>query len=175
MSVYQEYYANATNNPTYFTNDTEYLGAPDNTCAVSTANSAQFTAYFNFSYQFSIPAGATIDGIEITLTCYNSGSGYKIPEIQLVDNYSPVGDDKGGTGDNVPYLSPPQDITFGGPTDTWGYSWTHSKINHDGFAVYARSPATGYPFYIDAVKARVYYTEPSSSPTTFPIYSPLGF
>jgi hypothetical protein len=50
-------------------------------------------------------------------------------------------------------------VTFGGPTDLWGLSWTYSDINSSGFGGALSFMTTGVsPANVDYFKFKVYYT-----------------
>ena len=83
-----------------------------------------------------VPSGATINGIEVVLKCYN----FYYDTFYVTDAYVHLL--KGGT----PIVNPtPNTIyewmnvettrTYGGPTDTWGTTWTDSDVNASGFGV----------------------------------------
>jgi hypothetical protein len=59
-----------------------------------------------------------------------------------------------GTGDNY--------ITFGGPTDTWGYAWTPTDVNNANFGAAIQAQIDHYAetmqFSIDCVRVTIYGT-----------------
>ncbi len=76
------------------------------------------------NYVLSIPAGATILGIEATVSRYSSGTDASDRMITLLDNDVVVGTNK-AAGGNWPTTA--GTIVYGGPHDLWGHSWTRSS------------------------------------------------
>jgi len=125
------------------------------------------------NYGFSIPSGATIDGIvvEIERKANNSaGSKYVVDfVVKLI---------KGGTisGSNLAdtvTLYPTTDTiaTYGGSTNLWGLSWTHTDINASNFGValsvkVANTLKTNTIASIDHLRITVYYTTGGGAATS---------
>lgn len=119
----------------------------------------------------SVPSGATIDGIEVTVYKYKTGSGTVNDNlVKLCRAGSAVGSNKASATD---YPGSVLAVTYGGPSDLWGASWSQSHFDNT-FGVhiagncgdYAPPYAVGtYPDlpYWDHVAATVYYTESTSS------------
>lgn len=123
------------------------------------------------NFGFSIPSGATIDGIEVGVEKTGSGSGAaNVVDniVKLVKGGSVVGDDKsdGTTQWNNGYTYVDYTATYGGSSDLWGESWTDSDINSSDFGMVISAALTGISgggviARIDHVKITVYYTEPA--------------
>lgn len=123
------------------------------------------TSYFlkATGFGFSIPSGATIDGIEVVFEGYSSiggGSEGFLNITKLIKGGSIVGTDQDsgqrieGIGDTT--------VTIGGPSNLWGTTWNDSEINASDFGV-AVSITTQYQksgggAYCDTITIKVYYT-----------------
>lgn len=114
------------------------------------------------NWGFSIPSGATIDGVVAEVTGRSSASGRYNAEVQtrLVKGGSPTGDNKasgrsfGATTDAT--------HTSGGATDLWGVSLTDSDVNASDFGLalqYRTDASNSSSARIDHVQLTVYYTE----------------
>jgi len=109
-----------------------------------------------YNFGFSIPAGATIDGIEILAEGHKtSAGGESTDDIEFSWD--------GG----VNYTTSSKSVTFpditdttetaGGAADTWGRSWTVSEFSNANFRV--RFTAAGTKgMFVDHIQIRVTYT-----------------
>jgi hypothetical protein len=116
-----------------------------------------------WGYSFNIPSGAQINGIEVRLDAW-----YSHCDVQTGRFYVELSWDGGvswtSTGYNTGELACPHEATFilGGPSDTWGRTWTTSELSLENFRI--RITAEGYnpegePFiHLDWAPVRVYYT-----------------
>ncbi|HMO55507.1 MAG TPA: hypothetical protein PJ994_13455, partial [Tepidiformaceae bacterium] len=106
------------NNGQYATVDAEDDGS--NSLAVS-------------GFGFSIPPTATIDGITLLVEAQTQGSGGANCTLRAVLSWdaqtSFTAAKNQGVGSNV------AELTFGGPTDTWGRNWSPSDFNNATFRV----------------------------------------
>jgi len=87
-------------------------------------------------YQFTIPTGANIQGIQVEIIGgYSTSATFdQQGQVSVVDNTLSVG------GKSISPLNSynPLPVTtnvYGGPTDTLGYSWTAAEINNSSFGV----------------------------------------
>jgi len=104
-------------------------------------------------FDFSIPAGATIDGIKVWYDEFASSTPFN---VQLLKAGSTTGTGKTLLGEvNGTYR------TWGGSTDKWGTTWTPAEVNASGFGVSFQVLGTGLGNNgsIDYAKITVYYTE----------------
>ena len=138
-------YANTWTNPTnaYSSNDTY---------AIATALEGQDYQ----DYDFGIPEGATINGIEVSVESYVSSSTSLTVSLSY-DNYSHA-----ATPKYILMEESESSLVVGGATDTWGRDWTVSEFSNANFGsyFYLNYDVTAY---IDHIKIKVYYTEFSSS------------
>ena len=112
---------------------------------------------------FSVPSGATIDGVEIQISHeaeYSAGLDDEL--LYLVESGSIIlGCDNKASGDD--WGTSPATATYGGSTDTWNCSLTPAIVNSSTFGVQlvvnnARSVQNQYA-RIYWIKVKVYYTE----------------
>jgi hypothetical protein len=108
-------------------------------------------------FGFSIPAGATINGINVTMykQCYNCGTQEDYI-VKLVKGGSVVGDNNAIAGPSGwPYPVGP--VSYGGPSDLWGETWTSSDINSADFGFVFSVIIHGIS--VDVTEAEIDYAE----------------
>lgn len=138
-----------TANSANFTDPDE---AHDDGGGYATATIGEVEQYYN--YDFSIPTGATIYGIEVRLDAWQSGrNGHIAVELSWDGggNWTTTGYDTGvlsSSGERTYYL--------GGPTDDWGRTWTPDEIN-DHFRVRLIIEDATDLVYLDWVPVFVYH------------------
>lgn len=114
-------------------------------------------------FGFSIPAGATIDGIVVEMERSVVVDGCSDISARIVKASVPSGGDKA----SGPYPGADAYITYGSPTDLWGVSWIHSDINSNGFGFQHQAENdSGDPLVtprVDHIRITVYYT-PAGGP-----------
>jgi hypothetical protein len=155
----------AWNNPTLASaSDDQYVGLA--TALTASGGASPTTQLLRGSgFGFTIPSGATIDGIEIAVERKASNASRATDHtIQLAQ-----GAVLGGTNlADLVTTYPTTDTvkTYGGATELWGRSWTPSDINASNFGVGIRarnvSGSNTVTPRIDYVTVTVYYT-PSSA------------
>ncbi len=144
-------------------NQPENISADDGTVAApfSVLTSAvTATRYLKASdFDHSVPAGATINGIELEIDVTIAGLNVRPYQIRLSGVTSGLSDD---LSDNVNWLSN-QTQTYGDSTETWGNSWTVSEIEAETFSAYisvtGTAPSNFFSTNVDYVKTIVHYTE----------------
>lgn len=112
----------------------------------------------NFDFASDIPAGATIDGIELQIEHKSEGANIKDSAIYLRKTAGQVGDNKS--------LVPSWPIadayaTYGGAADTWNAGLTDVDVRNLDFGVDISAycwQINDYWGYVDHVQIRVYYT-----------------
>lgn len=110
------------------------------------------------NFSFSIPTGATIDGVEVDIEVH-SEDGNEDYSAKLIIGGTVQEVDK-ATG--LVLTTTPTVITYGGPLDTWSESLTPEAINSSDFGFQWQgeyTPDTGGNFYVDYITITVYYTE----------------
>lgn len=128
-----------------------------------------YTTYLYASnFGLSIPAGATIDGIEARIERYGQSGAIKDYRVSLVNSSGGVttADKKNAT--NWASSDPDTYVKYGSPSDLWGETWSVSDINDADFGIVLSAqgtdPDSGNYLYVDHIQIRVYYTE-STTPT----------
>ena len=148
---------------------------PDNVkiSDIATASSAigigEYTDWLrcvNFGFTASdIPAGASIDGIEILFEARGAIPNISDSEIWLRDSGGQAGDE-GADAANWPTDSSPMQLWVrGGSADDWGADLAQADViaSTFGFDLSAESDAAANTALIDSLWVRVYYTIPSTT------------
>jgi len=118
----------------------------------------------------NVPAGATIDGIEIQIERNGKdffGSPSTVDDnVQLIKGGVRSGTDK--SAGNWPTTE--QVNTYGGQADLWGFTLTPADVNAAdfGFAIRASNNGIGQQATIDHVQVKIYYTGGGGSPAFIP-------
>ncbi|MCK4284663.1 MAG: DUF2341 domain-containing protein [Candidatus Lokiarchaeota archaeon] len=121
----------------------------------------------NYDYQdwgtfgFSIPANATIDGIEASIEGSTSSFGQSVTaRVRISYN--------GGTGFYTSYkdtsFSSTSDSyrTVGSSTDTWGRTWSPSEFNNSNFLILIQKSGSSIAtLRVDHIRVKVHYSLPS--------------
>lgn len=141
-------------------------------------------AGFNFNLS-SIPAEATISGIEVVINRYSSNANICtdfvvslgkvtrtwIPEAETgawYYTFTIAGDNKASASYWETSLT---DKTYGGSSDLWNTGYTRDDLvdtDYPYFGVLLKVELSVGNAYIDYIKIKVYYTEEESEPTIVP-------
>lgn len=111
------------------------------------------------NFGFTIPDGATIDGIKAEIEKSVYDFGMEDYSVKIVKAGTEQGTDK---KDLTEWPSTDTYFTYGGATDKWGLTWTSAQINASNFGV---SISALYfedwddDARVDHVRITVYYTE----------------
>ena len=159
-----------TSNDTYTTST--------NSSTAYDSSSSQYLVATNLG--FSIPTGATINGIVVELEMKanyldaNKQVSY-YNGLSILKESSIVGTPENGSS---PYQFPTTEAykTFGSSSSLWGTTWTSSDINDSGFGIRFKTNlqtnnnwnSTSYTIIasIDHIRITVYYTEEGTSTNT---------
>lgn len=168
MASQGPYACGTATNMQRFTN-IDNIKVSDNTYTSSTFIPSALAATLAASnFGFSIPTGSTINGIEVSIEKRSGGFTTKDSWLYLVKADSSLStDNKADTSTFWTYSK--MTITYGGPTDTWGSTYTAEEINDSGFYVYFRCNVdTEYEnnLGIDFISLKVYYTTGGGSANT---------
>lgn len=134
----------------------------DDGSIASASGMASSTSHYikGTNFSFSIPAGATINGILVEWKVAGGATGSTQNSIKMVKGGTISGNNK-STGANLPIATPAY-VSFGGSADLWGLSWTVSDINASNFGtVFASTQAAadlGIQHKADAVRITITYT-----------------
>lgn len=149
----------AWDNPTnIYTSDNVYAGGTN-------PNSIIYNYLKATNFGFTIPSGATIDGIKVEVECNGSPAVSAFPKeysMKIVKGGTIDGTNKANTANTLPQYTDAY-ITFGGTTDKWGLTWTDSDINASNFG-FAFSVSVDWDkapvaVSVDHIRITVYYTE----------------
>lgn len=101
-------------------------------------------------YGFDIPTGATISGIEATITCSSSGSDTLY--VQIMKSNNVVGTSKS--------VFPLATTAFGDSSDSWGTGWTEADVEASGFgvAIWVIGGSNGNTVNVTGATIRITYT-----------------
>lgn len=107
------------------------------------------------NFNFGIPAGNVVVGIEARVEGYISGSSFDC-DMGLRINGS---DDWKGPTTEPSIGTTEQYYMYGGSSESWGGNYTTEDVNSSGFGCFLRGnvPA-GQTIYIDHIQMKVYYT-----------------
>ncbi|HET8581136.1 MAG TPA: immunoglobulin-like domain-containing protein [Candidatus Paceibacterota bacterium] len=109
-------------------------------------------------FGFSIPAGATITGIVVSVDREGVGGapGSEADDQVLLVKGGTIGATNRATAAVMPQVMTLQ--AFGSSSDLWGDTWTPADINSSDFgAAYAAQDGT-YGVYVDSISITVYYS-----------------
>lgn len=116
-----------------------------------------------YGYDFGLPGGATITGIEVRLDWYVS-SAAGAPKLQVELSW-----DGGISWTSAKQTSNGKTVEqthiLGGPTDTWGRSWTVDELSNANFRVRITCIIQGQQepnYYLDWVAVKVYNDPPTA-------------
>lgn len=119
------------------------------------------------NFGFSIPAGSTIDGIEVNIE-RNGGTQIQDTSIKLLNDDGAGGESAQDKSAGATWSSTDAVVTFGGSTDTWGETWSVSDVNSSSFGVRIQCEDVNFDFQlgiagIDHVEIVVHYTAVAAS------------
>lgn len=134
----------------------------DGNSASSTMSALSITDILRgYNLSESIPAGSTIDGIEVRIKWSGDGTYVKLQSLNLHKSAASAGDDKSDLvvlpGSNT------WSSTYGGPTDMWSTGYGYDDVTDSGFGLelwlYNNDSGSGQTGNIDAMQIKIYYTE----------------
>ncbi len=138
-------------------------GAPNDTYAVTTLTAAQLSeALILNNAGFAIPAGATINGVQVDVEAKRTGGAASLT-VHLADGLNPIGAAK------VLAVSTTEGVlTFGGAADVWSAALTATLVNTNGFglSLVAEDGGASSVVSVDSAGITVTYTEASGSRAT---------
>jgi len=110
------------------------------------------------NFGFSIPPGTTISGITVEVEC-SDPNGRTSDYSVRISKAKTVGSGERALG--TPYPASDAYMTYGGPGDLWGETWTDGDINDGGFGVVIstqrNAPGGTTGGRIDDIRITVYY------------------
>ncbi len=151
--------------PTYWSNVDEAFTASDSTVSAAElvlVSINYYDALIVTNFGISIPTGATVTGIQFDVH-RNADDGFAVDDsIEIVKGGVAVGDEH---ATSQPWSQDLEDVTYGGPQDTWGVPWGAADLRSSGFGISVAPKYTGPSAgndraHIDSVRARVFYAPP---------------
>lgn len=143
----------------------------DNIGATADVNDSQVSEYLRCTgYGFSIPAGAVINGITVTVrrqvSSTTGGSSVDDQSVRLVKANTVVGSDLASGTD---YTTAWVDAIYGGTANLWGTTWSVAEINATNFGVAfaahkVNTSSGSRTVRVDVISVAVTYTD-STPPT----------
>lgn len=137
----------------------------NNVHATSSPTTASHTRYLKMTdFDFSIPAGATIDGIQVDIERKGGViNSIKDSRVRLVRAGTVEATDKADT--SIFWPTTDTSKSYGGAADLWSAAWTPADINSRTFGVVlaASGPAKAVSASVDFIQIIVTYTMPSGS------------
>lgn len=135
--------------------------ASDEAYAVQTATSAKSGDTLKaFTFNLSIPSGATIDGVETRVEAKATSGSVTIGSVNIGKSDAALGTPK-TPGDSL--TGSDANYDHGGATDLWGLSLSEAEVEDSTFQVrYRFSHGASSSVSVDAVWVKVYYTTASS-------------
>lgn len=142
-------------------------GASDNTRANAFMSGATKPSHYlkatNFDFS-AIPAGATIDGIEVLIEKADIGglANNQDSQVKIIKGGTVGSTNKADTSTN--WSGTDTTITYGSSTDLWGETWTDTDIKASTFgtafmATTNSGGKVGSNAAVDGIQIKVYYTE----------------
>ena len=103
--------------------------------SVTLGNNAVSDYLKGTGFNFSIPANATVNGIQVAINRMSSDNSVRIAdqEVKLLKGGSVTGNNKADTATNWETVLTTR--TYGGATDLWGGIWTPADINNPNFGM----------------------------------------
>ncbi len=156
----------AWSNPGYITGD-------DSNYATASGSNGFVTHYLRGTgYGFSVPAGATINGITVAINRASSNSNsprirdseVKLVKAGAVQNAA----NRAATGTDWPANDAFATATYGGAADLWSTSWTAADINNANFGVVlsvTNTNSNSRTASVDYMQITVTYTPDATPPT----------
>lgn len=120
------------------------------------------------NFGFSIPVGATINGILVEIENHKDNVTVWDYEVKIIKSDGTIGTtNKGKT--STSWLLTDSYFSYGSSSDLWNETWAYTDINDVdfGMVISAKAPSSGGAVaYVDHIRITVYYTE-GSTPTPY--------
>lgn len=134
----------------------------DGNYATASLNASAVSQYLTVSnFGFSVPAGATMNGVLVEVLCQNDpGGNIQDNSIRLYSAGNPIASDK-AVASNWPGYGFEAYRSYGGSADLWGFAVTPALVNAVSFgAVISAKNVGAFPqiAYVDYVRITVYFT-----------------
>jgi hypothetical protein len=164
--------ADVSNNETFSGSDHNWsstsnaIGNNNQYASVTISDSDNVTAYITAKdFDFSIPSGATINGIEVFVEkqrdCADSSCSSDVYDnrVRIIKNNTVGSTDRSIAS---PWTDSDSTVTYGSSSDLWGTTWAPSDINSTGFGFALSAKRSGggdRTAKVDLIQIKVHYTE----------------
>lgn len=112
------------------------------------------------SFGFSVPTGATIDGIVVEIERHRTAAdAVRDRVVRLLKAGAVTGDDKATA---TSWATSPTIDSYGASSDLWGTTWTPAEVNASGFGLGLQAGndlAGNATAQVDFIRITVHYTE----------------
>lgn len=142
------------------------VNASDNTRAqtgsmttTATQTPSDYADLTNFG--FSVPSGATINGVTVAIERSAASGNVQDDTVQLIKGGTASGTNKADTATNWPAAGSEASVNYGGVADLWSLTLTDTDVNASNFGVRiaAKTASTGTNIaQIDLVTITITYT-----------------
>ncbi len=154
---------NAWSNPGNATADDD----TNTSCTIRKNSYDDYLRCYNYGFSLAdIPAGATIDGIEVQIEHYAAiANALYDHDLRLYFSGAYQGDNKGSAAS---WSTARETWTYGDATDNWNSSISDVDIRDSNFSVYlSAGNSTGFAriAYVDYIRIRVHYTPAGTNVT----------
>lgn len=140
------------------------ITASDDTRATLTGNGGAISHYLKgTNFGFSVPAGATINGILVEWETSKSGMGNcNDSTVKIVKADGSIGTTNKGSATNLGTTD--AFVSYGGAADVWGETWASTDINDSDFGsvISITFPVVACQAQVDSVRITVTYTAATS-------------
>lgn len=143
--------ATAWNNPSRITVD-QGSATTGNSAAIPSTGAAGSNYLVASGFGFSVPAGATIDGV--AFEARQLASGTTSVTVQLQDDAAALA----GASKSYSATASSAVVSLGSSSEKWGATLTPTTINDSDFGVRLWTGAVGVAIRVDAIWLTVYYT-----------------
>lgn len=113
------------------------------------------------NFGFSVPSGATINGITVAIErSVSAASNSQDETVQLIKGGTASGNNKAATATNWPVQASEASVNYGSTSDLWGLTLTDSDVNASNFGVRiaAKTTSASSSPQIDFVSISIDYT-----------------
>jgi len=149
--------------------DPDNAKTSDNSYAIASKSFSALDSHYlkATNFGFSIPVGATINGILVEIEKYGFGTTIYDNEIKIVKSDGSIGTTNKAIG---AWPGFDEYISHGASDDLWGETWASTDINDADFGVVIRASSNPAQFAyaeVDHIRITVYYTEGVSDTCTY--------
>jgi hypothetical protein len=128
------------------------------------------------NFGFSIPVGATINGIVVEVDRYaQDPNAVSDAEVKIVKN-GVIGSENKGAAGFWPTSDSNTYVAYGGSSDLWNETWTAADINSANFGIVLSVSENGSrgDVFVDHIRIVVYYTDGANASPSLTIDEPAG-